>query len=68
MRIRSGLLAIVVLAALLPKSAESAPIIVTDRTLFKSVIGSYEIETFDGDPVWTFNYYFDVCTGISMTS
>ena len=63
MRLHSGLLAIaVVLAALLPKSAESAPIIVTDRTLFKSVIGSYEIETFDGDPVWTFNHHFDVCT------
>ena len=52
MRLHSGLLAIAVLAALLPKSAEASPLIFTDRATFLNVqtalgLPPLAYETFD---------------------
>ena len=52
MRLHSGLLAIAVLAALVPKSAEASPLIFTDRATFLNVqtalgLPPLAYETFD---------------------
>ena len=67
MRLRSALLAIAVVVALLPDRSEAAPIIFTDRALFESYTGALpglpplQLETFDA-PVWLLNFQADVCT------
>lgn len=67
MRLTSGLLAIVVVVAVLPHRSEAAPIIFTDRALFESYTAALpglpllQLETFDA-PVWSLNFQADVCT------
>ena len=65
MRLHSGLLAIAVLAALVPKSAEASPLIFTDRATFLNVhtalgLPPLALETFD-HPYWSINPSIDVC-------
>ena len=72
----SGLLAIAVLAALLPKSAEASPLIFTDRATFLNVhtalgLPPLALETFD-DNVWDADFGADWCTrdvnGLTISS
>ena len=70
MRLHSGLLALAVLAALLPKSAEASPLIFTDRATFLNVhtalgLPPLAFEAFD-ENVWDINIGIDVCIGTSM--
>jgi PEP-CTERM motif len=65
-RFRSGLLAITVVAALLPHRSEAAPIVFTDRATFQSYhallgLPSLSLETFDA-PAWDLNIAADACT------
>ena len=65
MRLHSGLLAIAVLAALVPKSVEASPLIFTDRATFLNVhtalgLPPLALETFEA-PVWDNNISSDSC-------
>jgi hypothetical protein len=63
MRVRFGLFALaLVLVTLVPNLIEASPVIFTDRSLFEAFAGPLETETFEGEQVWTFDYYQDVCT------
>ena len=68
MRLHSGLLALAVLAALVPKSAEASPLIFTDRATFLNVhtalgLPPLAFEGFD-ENVWDANFGADWCTRV----
>ena len=76
MRLHSGLLAIAVLASLVPKSAEASPLIFTDRATFLNVhtalgLPPLAYETFN-ENVWDADIAADVCTrdvnGLTISS
>ena len=72
MRLHAGLLAIAVLAALLPKSAEASPLVFTDRATFLNVhtalgLPPLAFEGFD-ENVWDADFSADWCIGSSMAS